>query len=115
MKVRGFWRETKGTHIWTMVLRYLEAYLEIVQDPELGSVIAAQLFGHVHKDHWFWYSELRTKLGGAYLAARFAKLCGDRHLGHDLQLAQLTQVGYIPGYPLPNLAEHPSSQSDRVK
>lgn len=30
--------------------KYVEAYLEIVQDPALGAVVAAQLFGHVHKD-----------------------------------------------------------------
>ncbi|CAJ1399504.1 unnamed protein product [Effrenium voratum] len=41
--------ETFGyTQLWHP--QYLEAYLEIVQDPELGSVIAAQLFGHVHKE-----------------------------------------------------------------
>ena len=43
--------ETFGyTELWHPV--YLARYLEIVQDQILGSVIAAQLFGHVHKDEF---------------------------------------------------------------
>ena len=41
--------ETFGyTELWHPL--FLKRYLEIVQDRLLGSVIAAQLFGHVHKD-----------------------------------------------------------------
>ncbi|CAE6924166.1 sgmD [Symbiodinium sp. CCMP2456] len=43
--------ETFGyTELWHPM--YLSRYLEIVQDSLLGSVIAAQLFGHVHKDEF---------------------------------------------------------------
>ncbi|CAJ1404794.1 unnamed protein product [Effrenium voratum] len=41
--------ETFGyTELWHP--QYVERYLDIVQDEVLGAVIAAQLFGHVHKD-----------------------------------------------------------------
>ena len=43
--------ETFGyTELWHP--RFLARYLEIVQDRLLGSTIAAQLFGHVHKDEF---------------------------------------------------------------
>lgn len=41
--------ETFGyTELWCP--EYVAQYLEIVQDPVLGSIVSAQLFGHVHKD-----------------------------------------------------------------
>ena len=41
--------ETFGfTELWWPA--YVDKYLAIVQDPQLGPAIAAQLFGHVHKD-----------------------------------------------------------------
>ncbi|CAE7191583.1 sgmD [Symbiodinium natans] len=43
--------ETFGfTELWRPV--YVAKYLEIVQDPVLGPAIAAQLFGHLHKDEF---------------------------------------------------------------
>jgi len=38
------------TPLWMPL--YVEAYLELVQDPVLGNIIAAQLFGHVHADEF---------------------------------------------------------------
>jgi hypothetical protein len=43
--------ETWGySNLWFPL--YLQAYLDIVQDPLLGSVIAAQLFAHTHTDEF---------------------------------------------------------------
>jgi sphingomyelin phosphodiesterase acid-like 3 len=38
------------TELWHP--QYMEAYLALVQDPELGAVVAAQLFGHLHADEF---------------------------------------------------------------
>ncbi|CAK9010461.1 unnamed protein product [Durusdinium trenchii] len=55
------------TELWYP--QYVEAYLEIVQDPVLGPWIAAQLFGHVHKDELRLLPEPPASAGPIFLSS----------------------------------------------
>eukprot|EP00929_Paragymnodinium_shiwhaense_P068381 TRINITY_DN34379_c0_g1_i1.p1 TRINITY_DN34379_c0_g1~~TRINITY_DN34379_c0_g1_i1.p1 ORF type:complete len:447 (-),score=100.82 TRINITY_DN34379_c0_g1_i1:379-1719(-) len=65
--------ETFGyTALWHK--EYLEAYLSIVQDKQLGGVVAAQLFGHVHKDEFRLLPNAPTGAGPILLTSALSPI-----------------------------------------
>merc|ERR1712232_1051897 len=60
--------ETYGyTQLWHPA--YVTAYLQIVQNKELASTIAAQFFGHLHKEEFRLLPDAPAGAGAIYLAS----------------------------------------------
>mmetsp|Transcript_104612 Transcript_104612/g.326258 ORF Transcript_104612/g.326258 Transcript_104612/m.326258 type:complete len:578 (+) Transcript_104612:82-1815(+) len=54
--------------------QYVQAYLDVVQDPVLGNVIAAQLFGHVHADEFRVLPRAPAQAGPVLLAGALSPI-----------------------------------------
>ncbi|CAK9113488.1 unnamed protein product [Durusdinium trenchii] len=107
--------------------RFVQDYLDIVQDEVLGSVIAAQLFGHVHKDEIRLLPHPVRGAGPIFLSSAlspvyynnpsFKTVTYDKHTGDfldfDVFLTRISNVsalewefgyGFKRLYQLPNLS-----------